>query len=193
MVWVCMLVQYAKWNRLPSSLESHVQHITLFAFRKCSAQCHLNTFWWVETDRRFLTLHRVGVQLFIMHMYVCACVGVWVCGCGWQKSWHSGIWKRWLSLQTNSWSGGLIGRRISTPLCLRLIAIWLQIKLCKLEVNRYLVTGVEIADNLFLIFTQDSKTSYLKTVWENHNTRKVSFFFSSHDQKLLKDTPSYLN
>lgn len=96
-----------------------------------------------------------------------------VCVCGWQKSWHSGIWKRWLSLQTNSWSGGLIGRRISTPLCLRLIAIWLRIKLCKLEVNRYLVTGVEIADNLFLIFTQDSRTSYLKTVWENH-----IFFFS---------------
>lgn len=68
--WVCV-----QWCQLPSSLESHAQHITLFAFRKCSAQCHLNTFWWVETDRRFLTLHRVGVQLFLMHMYVCACVG----------------------------------------------------------------------------------------------------------------------
>lgn len=99
----CTWVQFVNWNLLPSSLESLAQGISLLPLEKCSAQHHLNTFWWVESDRRFLALHGGGVLLCIMQMreYVSvdgkradiqACAKV--------------------TFTPNSWSRGLIGRRI---------------------------------------------------------------------------------
>lgn len=159
-----------------------MQH-TLHCLHLEMLSCHLSTFWWVETDRKILTLHRVGGMSAVMYNarvlyvcalavcgFVCACVRacarmhvfVRACGCvGGRRSWHSGIWKGdFHSRQTVEAEIWLAGEYPLHSVCVSSLFDY-ELSSARLKwTDTLLQVWREITDNLFLIFAWDSRTSY---------------------------------
>lgn len=165
-VCICACVHVTICNLLPSSLESHAAHITLFVLRNALLSfISVPVYEWklTQSSSHYSVYSRRHVCGYNACVCVCTCVCVGsVCGggCGWQKSWHSGRkgdfhWKQ--TVEAEMW---LAGEYPLHSVCISLQYDYELRSACLKWTDTLLQVWQEINDNLFIIFTQDSRTSY---------------------------------